>query len=113
MKIFKLLGLKIIPIKADSGPIGGALSHEFILETSNGETSFFYDKSILDNDCSNVDLNNKHEVIKTAEGLINIYSSSSETHDEILFKNNTKKINQISSNGIEVGHIFYFGTKYW
>ena len=48
MKIFKLLGLKIIPVKAASGPIGGALSHEFILETSSGETQIFYDKRVFD-----------------------------------------------------------------
>ena len=112
MKIFKLLGVKIIPVKADPGPIGGTLSHEFILEASNGETSFFYDKTILDNDCSSIDLNNKDIVIKTAESLLSIYSSTMEKHDETLFKSNTNHENQIKSFGIEVGHIFYFGTKY-
>ena len=112
MKIFKSLGLKIIPVKADSGPIGGTLSHEFILETLSGETSIFYDKNILENDCSNVDLNNKKSVIKATEDLLSNYSSSLDTHDEALFKNKTKDKNQIISKGIEVGHIFYFGTKY-
>lgn len=112
MKIFKLLGLNVIPVKADSGPIGGALSHEFILETSNGETSFFYDKAILDKDCFNINLNEKDLVIKATEDLLSVYSSSSETHDESLFKKETSHQNQISSKGIEVGHIFYFGTKY-
>ena len=112
MKIFKLLGLKIIPVKAESGPIGGTLSHEFILEASNGETSFFYDKTLLNYDYSGVDLNNKDKVIQAAENLINVYSNTLEIHDETLFKNSTSKENQIISNGIEVGHIFYFGTKY-
>ena len=112
MKIFKLLGLNVIPVKADSGPIGGALSHEFILETSNGETSFFYDKTILDKDYSNVNLNDKDLVIKATEDLLSVYSSTLETHDEVLFKNKTSHQNQMSSKGIEVGHIFYFGTKY-
>ena len=112
IKIFKLLGLKIIPVKADSGPIGGALSHEFILETPNGETSIFYDKSLLDRDYSNIDLNNKDSVIEAAQDLMNVYSSSLEMHDEVLYKNKTQHQNQISSKGIEVGHIFYFGTKY-
>ena len=112
MKIFKLLGLRVIPVKADSGPIGGALSHEFILEVPNGETSFFYDKTILDKDCFDINLNDKDLVIKATENLLSIYSSSLETHDEKLFKNKTNYQNQISSKGIEVGHIFYFGTKY-
>ena len=112
MKIFKLLGLNVIPVKADSGPIGGALSHEFVLESSNGETSFFYDKTILEQDCFNVNLSNKESVIKATEGLLSVYSCSLETHDEALFKNKTSQQNQISSKGIEVAHIFYFGTKY-
>ena len=112
MKIFKLLGLNVIPVKADSGPIGGALSHEFILEASNGETSFFYDKTILDKDCFNINLNDKELVINATEDLLSVYSSSLEKHDEELFKNETSHKNQISSKGIEVGHIFYFGTKY-
>jgi prolyl-tRNA synthetase len=51
-------------------------------------------------------------VIKSTEGLLSVYSCSLETHDEALFKNKTSQRNQISSKGIEVGHIFYFGTKY-
>ena len=112
MNIFKLLGLNVIPVKADSGPIGGALSHEFILEVSNGETEFFYDKTILDKDFSNLNLNDKDNVIKATEDLLSVYSSSSDVHDDSLFKNKTSHQNQISSKGIEVGHIFYFGTKY-
>ena len=112
MNIFQLLGLRIIPVKADSGPIGGALSHEFILETTNGETSIYYDKSILDIDCSKVDLNDNNNIIKATEHLLNFYSSTKESHDAALFKSKTNNENQINSNGIEVGHIFYFGTKY-
>ena len=112
MKIFKLLGLKIIPVKADSGPIGGALSHEFILETSNGETQIFYDKKVLDHDFSNINLNNKVNVIEATEKILNLYSSASEKHNQADFKISTKAENQIITNGIEVGHIFYFGTKY-
>ena len=84
MNIFKSLGLSVIPVKADSGPIGGALSHEFILENSNGETSFFYDKTLLDKDSFNINLNDKSLVIKVTEDLLSVYSSSLETHDEVL-----------------------------
>ncbi len=112
MKIFNILGLNVIPVKADSGPIGGALSHEFILEAPNGETTFFYDKTILDKNFSSLNLNDKDNVIKATEDFLSVYSSSLDIHDETLFKNNTNHQNQISSKGIEVGHIFYFGTKY-
>ena len=112
MKIFKLLGLKIIPVRADSGPIGGALSHEFILETSNGETQIFYDKRILNYDVSSINLNDKADVISSIEKIFNLYSSTSDKHNLSDFKNTTKINNQIITNGIEVGHIFYFGTKY-
>ena len=112
MKIFKLLGIRVIPVKADSGPIGGALSHEFILKVPNGETSFFCDKNIVDKDCSNIDLNNKESVIKVSEDIFNLYSTTIEKHDEALFNSKVSQENQINSYGIEVGHIFYFGTKY-
>ena len=112
MNIFKLMGLKIIPVKADSGPIGGALSHEFILEASNGETQIFYDKRVSANDLSNINLTDKIGVVQATENILNLYSRTSEKHDLAEFENTTKNDNQVTANGIEVGHIFYFGTKY-
>ncbi len=111
MNIFKALGLKVLPVKADSGPIGGGLSHEFILESKEGESEIFYDKKINDISFDNININNKQDVIDIVKKLSNLYSCTDDKHEESKFIKLDKE-NRITSKGIEVGHIFYFGTKY-
>ena len=83
LKIFKKLGIKAFPFEAETGPIGGTLSHEFILETSNGESEIFYDKTINDINFNNIDLND-HEGIKN---LVDNYSKFySRTLENIIKK---------------------------
>ncbi len=112
IQIFRSLGLNVIPVKADSGPIGGGLSHEFILETKNGETDIFYDKELLNMFDGSFDLSNKDKVISNIENIMSFYSCTSEKHNADNFSKEVKTFNQIKSKGIEVAHIFYFGTKY-
>ena len=112
LKIFKKLGIKALPFEAETGPIGGSLSHEFILETPNGESEIFYDNSIYDINIESVDYNDLNAVKKIVLDYSKYYSRTIEKHNEKLFKKSTIADNAKKSKGIEVGHIFYFGTKY-
>jgi len=111
LKIFSKLGLKAIPMAADTGPIGGELSHEFIILADTGESNVYADKNIFD---INTEKYNSSE--ESLEKMRNDFSSFYAVTDEKFNKNdfdsNVKKHDQISEKGIEVGHIFYFGDKY-
>ncbi|MBV69554.1 MAG: proline--tRNA ligase [Pelagibacterales bacterium] len=112
LKIFKKLGINALPFEAETGPIGGTLSHEFILETANGESEIFYDKTINDIEFKNIDFNDNEKVKKLILEYSNYYSKTSEKHKKKFFEKNVKLENRKYSKGIEIGHIFYFGTKY-
>ncbi len=112
LKIFKSLGIKALPFEAETGPIGGSLSHEFILETPQGESEIFYDNSIYDINFDSIDFNDINKIKNIVSDYSKYYSRTIEKHDEKKFKNFVNMNNQKSSKGIEVGHIFYFGTKY-
>ncbi len=112
MKIFKKLGVKVIPVRADSGPIGGGLSHEFIIESKEGESEVFFDKRIYNLAFDNCKLNDDKLVKEYVEKLASYYSCTKEKHKEEEFINKVNDKNQAISKGIEIGHIFYFGTKY-
>jgi len=113
LRTFARLGLTAIPMQADTGPIGGDLSHEFIILASTGESEVFADKAVLDQPTPSVDTD-----FDSAEALDAIfqnwtapYAATSEKHDEAAFAA-VPENRRISARGIEVGHIFYFGTKY-
>ena len=111
LKTFKRLDLKAIPMAADTGPIGGNLSHEFIILAETGESKIFTDKRIFEVDSSG----NKLEK-KSLEDLRNkfekFYSVTDEKFDNEEFKTKVIEENRLITKGIEVGHIFYFGDKY-
>ncbi len=112
LKIFKSLGIRALPFEADTGPIGGSLSHEFILETPNGESEIFYDNSLYDLNIEDIDFEDATSLKNMVSNYKNYYSRTIEKHDESLFMNSIKNENKKQSKGIEVGHIFYFGKKY-
>jgi len=111
LKTFNRLGLKAIPMAADTGPIGGDLSHEFIILADTGESEIYADKKIFE-----IDLNKytgTEESLKMMrEDYTNIYSVTDDKFDEKEFNKKVKKENQLKTKGIEVGHIFYFSDKY-
>jgi prolyl-tRNA synthetase len=111
LKTFNRLGLKAIPMAADTGPIGGDLSHEFIILAETGESEIYTDKRIFE-----IDLNKYSEtedsLKKIREDYTNIYSVTDDKFDEKEFNVKVKKENQLKTKGIEVGHIFYFSDKY-
>jgi prolyl-tRNA synthetase len=112
LKIFNTMGLKAIPMKADTGPIGGDLSHEFMILADTGESEVYCDKSILDLDFTNKEIDYEKDVESIYNKYTSYYCATDEKHndnDELYVKN---KHNVVSQRGIEVGHIFYFADKY-
>ena len=111
LKTFNRLGLKAIPMSADTGPIGGDLSHEFIILADTGESEIYTDKKIFEIDLKKYS-GNDDSLKKIREDFINIYAVTDDKYDEKDFNKKVKKENQIKTKGIEVGHIFYFSDKY-
>ena len=113
LRTFARMGLKAIPMRADTGPIGGNLSHEFIILASTGESEVFCHKDYLEMAVPPADVN-----FDDVEGLKKIfgqwtsqYAATSDMHEAAEFAK-VPADKQVSARGIEVGHIFYFGTKY-
>ena len=111
IKTFNRLGLKAIPMAADTGPIGGDLSHEFIILAETGESKIYADKKIFEVDLNKYDFNNE-SLNEMRKEFTSIYAATDEKYKAEDFNKKVKKEDQIITKGIEVGHIFYFGDKY-
>src|ERR1700716_3480020 len=113
LRTFARLGLKSIPMVAESGPIGGNLSHEFIILASTGESEVYCHRDYLDFPVPGAEVN--FDDIAGLQGIVDrwtsLYAATSEKHDAAAFVQLAAD-KQVSARGIEVGHIFYFGTKY-
>ena len=112
LKTFARLGLKAIPMAADTGPIGGDLSHEFIIISNTGESDIYFDSNLLNEGNKISDINYNDDLKSIVENFKNYYSASDDKHDKSKFDEIVLKEKQMNSKGIEVGHIFHFGTKY-
>lgn len=113
LRTFDRLGLRAIPMRADTGPIGGDLSHEFIILADTGESEVFCHKKFLEFDIpsEDVDFLDRAKMKAIFDEWTEYYAATSEMHDEAAFAS-IDGAQQVSDRGIEVGHIFYFGTKY-
>ena len=111
LRIFSKLELKAIPMTADTGPIGGELSHEFIILADTGESNIYADKNIFRIDTDKYEFSEK-SLEKMREDFGSFYATTDEKFNKTDFDSKVKKNDQISTKGIEVGHIFYFGDKY-
>ena len=113
LRTFARLGLKSIPMRADTGPIGGDLSHEFIILASTGESEVYCHKDYLDFQVPGADVNfdDVAGLQATVDKWTSLYAATDEMHDAAAF-GKIPADKQVSARGIEVGHIFYFGTKY-
>jgi prolyl-tRNA synthetase len=111
LKTFKRLGLTAIPMAADTGPIGGDLSHEFIILAETGESKIYSDKKIIDVDISSYNAEDE-SINELRKKYDSYYAVTDEKFNKESFEKNVKKENQLTTKGIEVGHIFYFGDKY-
>ena len=111
LKTFNRMGLKAIPMSADTGPIGGDLSHEFIILADTGESQIYADKNIFEINPDLYKLNDQ-SLQKMREDFSKVYAVTDEKYKEEEFNKMVKKNNQMITKGIEVGHIFYFSDKY-
>ena len=111
LKTFKRLDLTAIPMAADTGPIGGNLSHEFIILADTGESKIYADKRIFDlkSDGTKLDANSLNDLRKKYDQF---YSVTDDKFNKDDFEKKVSVSNQLKTKGIEVGHIFYFGDKY-
>ena len=113
LRTFARMGLKSIPMRADTGPIGGNLSHEFIILASTGESEVFCHKDYLDMAVPGADVNfdDAGAMQTIVDQWTSQYAATSDMHDAAAY-GLVPVDKQVSARGIEVGHIFYFGTKY-
>ena len=111
LQTFKRLELEAIPMAADTGPIGGDLSHEFIILAETGESNVYADKNIFAIDPSSYKFDDQ-SLEKMRKDFSSCYAVTDEKFKKGEFESNVKKDNQIMTKGIEVGHIFYFADKY-
>ena len=111
MRTFQRLGVKAIPMVADTGPIGGDLSHEFIILAPTGESQVFYDAAFERVDYTGADVSHasENDLARFYDSVTTPYAATEEKHDEAAW---ARVADQREGRGIEVGHIFYFGTKY-
>ncbi len=111
LRTFKRLSLTAIPMAADTGPIGGNLSHEFIILADTGESKIFTDKRIFDLNSNETELE-KNSLQQMRKKYERYYSVTDEKFNKEEFEKVVSEENRLITKGIEVGHIFYFGDKY-
>ncbi|MDC3368170.1 AI-2E family transporter [bacterium] len=113
LRTYERMGLQAIPMRADSGPIGGDDTHEFLVLAETGESEVFYDSAVTDLTFGDRDINydDKAQCQSIMEEFTTKYARTDETHDEALFAEVPQERRKVA-RGIEVGQIFYFGTKY-
>ncbi len=113
LRTYERMGLRAIPMRADGGAIGGDYTHEFLVLAETGESEVFYDSAVTDLTFGDreIDYDDKAQCEAILQEFTSKYARTDETHDEALF-NEIPEERRRSARGIEVGQIFYFGTKY-
>ena len=113
LRTFQRLGVQAVPMRADTGPIGGELSHEFLILAPTGESGVFYDAALEEQDWLDepVDVNSPTELEAFFNRVTTPYAATDEGHDTAAGENVPVERRR-EGRGVEVGHIFYFGTKY-
>ncbi|MGG5821027.1 proline--tRNA ligase [Falsiroseomonas sp. HW251] len=111
LRTFARMGLKAIPMRADTGPIGGDLSHEFIILAETGESQVFVSQDLLDMDPLAEAPDYDADLAAAVGRWTSHYAATDEMHDPVAWEK-LEASKRVSARGIEVGHIFYFGTKY-
>jgi len=111
LNTFKRMGLTAIPMEADTGPIGGDVSHEFIILAETGESKIYSDKRVID---ININEHNSEDnsIIELRKKYDKFYAVTDDKFKKEIFDKKVQKENQLITRGIEIGHIFYFGDKY-
>ena len=114
LRTFARMGLKAVPMEAETGPIGGNMSHEFVILADTGETEIFTHQDLLDYDVlgQNIDLDDDEQIKPIVDYWTAQYARTDDMHDSAEFERQVPEDKRVQRRGIEVGHIFYFGTKY-
>jgi prolyl-tRNA synthetase len=111
LRTFARMGLKAIPMEADTGPIGGNLSHEFIILAETGESQVYCDRALVERDVLSLEVDYDADLEPQVGQWTSAYAATDEKHDAARFAALPAE-RRVEARGIEVGHIFYFGTKY-
>lgn len=112
LRTYRRMGLTAIPMRADTGPIGGDLSHEFIVLAETGESAVFCHKDLLDKPIPPADTDFRGDLKPIIADWTSLYAATEEMVDKAEYEANVPENKRVTARGIEVGHIFYFGTKY-
>ena len=112
LRTFARMGLKAIPMRAETGPIGGDLSHEFIVLAETGESAVYCDSDVLDLPVPGDDIDYDGDLTPIIKQWTSVYAATEDVHDAARFDREVPAEKKVHTRGIEVGQIFYFGTKY-
>jgi len=114
IRTFERMGLKAVPMRAESGPIGGDYAHEFLILAETGESEVHLDRKLVELTLGDraIDYDDKAQIQGIFDEWTSSYASTDDTHDEAAFHAAVPEDQRVTARGIEVGHIFYFGTKY-
>jgi prolyl-tRNA synthetase len=112
LRTFARMGLKAIPMRAETGPIGGDLSHEFIVLADTGESGVFCDRRVLELPAPGDDIDYGSDLSTLIANWTNLYAATEDVHDAARYEREVAPEHRVQTRGIEVGQVFYFGTKY-
>ncbi len=112
LRTFARMGLRAIPMRAETGPIGGDLSHEFIVLAETGESAVYCDRRVLDLPIPGEDVDYDGDLAPLIAPWTTLYAATEDVHDAARFDREVAAADRVATRGIEVGQVFYFGTKY-
>jgi prolyl-tRNA synthetase len=112
LRTFYRMGLVGVPMRADTGPIGGDMSYEFHVLAETGESAVFLDRRLVDKPIPAIDTDYRSDLTPIFKDWTSLFAATDEMTDEAGFRAAVAPEHQLAARGIEVGHIFYFGTKY-
>ncbi|MCE2474726.1 MAG: proline--tRNA ligase [Alphaproteobacteria bacterium] len=112
LRTFQALGLTSIPVRAESGPIGGDMSHEFVILADTGESGVFCDRGLLDQPVPGPVYDDPEALQEIVDRWTGPYAATDDMHEPARFEREVPDSKRVEARGIEVGHVFYFGTKY-
>jgi prolyl-tRNA synthetase len=112
LRTFARMGLKSIPMAADTGPIGGDVSHEFIILAETGESKVFCHADLIETPIPSAEVDFNGDLAPLIARWTRHYAATDEKHDQSRFEAEVPQDKRVSARGVEIGHIFFFGTKY-